>query len=423
MSVQIGQQLRQAREAQHISQAKAARDTLIRIHYLQALEAGDLIAIPSAAQARGFLRAYAAYLGLDTEPLMASLNGLAQKTDPVAETESVQSITPAIQATQSNEILQQIGQKLKTQRSLLGLTLEDVERHTHLRQRFLSALENGDLSNLPSPVQGRGMLKNYAGFLGLDPEPVLLQFAEALQTRLAANQAADQAAHPTQRKEPVRPAPPIPGPIKRLFSGDLLAGTLLVVVLISFIVWGAARIFSVQSKDTASPTAPSIAEVLLITPSATLSPTLPATTPTAQPAVFPGFGDESPTAETPGALPLPGIQQGVQVYISVYQRAYLQVWVDGQDTFQGRVLAGSAYNFEGKERVELLTSNGAALQVFYNQQDQGILGLFGEVIYEVYTLDGVQTPTPTITPTGTTTARPSPTARQTATPAGAPALP
>ncbi len=423
MSVQIGQQLRQAREAQHISPAKAARDTLIRIHYLQALEAGDLKAIPSAAQARGFLRAYADYLGLDSEPLMSSLNGLAQKTDPVAETESVPSVTPATQATQSNEILQQIGQKLKTQRSLLGLTLEDVERHTHLRQRYLSALENGDLSNLPSPVQGRGMLKNYASFLGLDPEPVLLQFAEALQTRLAANKAADQAAHPTQPKEPVRPAPPIPGPLKRLFSGDLLAGTLLVVVLISFIVWGAARIFSVQSENTASPTAPSIAEVLLITPSATLSPTLPATTSTVQPAVFPGFGDESPTAETPGALPLPGIQQGVQVYISVYQRAYLQVWVDGKDTFQGRVLAGSAYNFEGKERVELLTSNGAALQVFYNQQDQGILGLFGEAIYEVYTLDGVQTPTPTITPTGTTTPRPSPTPRQTATPAGAPALP
>jgi len=88
------------------------------------------------------------------------------------------------------------------------------------------------------------------------------------------------------------------------------------------------------------------------------------------------------------------------------------------------VLAGSAYNFEGKERVELLTSNGAALQVFYNQQDQGILGLFGEAIYQVYTLEGVQTPTPTITPTGTTTPRPSPTPRQTVTPeAGAPALP
>lgn len=424
MSEQIGQQLRQAREAQHISQAKAARDTLIRIHYLQALEAGDLKAIPSTAQARGFLRAYASYLGLEAEPLISSLDGIAQITEPVEKFETPSSAAPAIPATQTDEILQQIGQKLKIQRNLLGLTLEDVERHTHLRQRYLLALEKGDLRNLPSPVQGRGMLKNYASFLGLDPEPILLQFAEALQSRLAANQAAVQAAHPTQPKEPVRPAPPLPGPLRRLFSGDLLAGTLLVILLISFIIWGAARIFSVQSEDTASPTAPSIAEVLLITPSLTPSATLPATTPTVPPAVLPGFVDESPTAETPGALPLPGIQQGVQVYISVYQRAYLQVWVDGKDTFQGRVLAGSAYNFEGKERVELLTSNGAALQIFYNQQNQGILGLFGEAIYEVYTLDGVQTPTPTITPTGTTTPRPSPTPRQTATPeAGAPALP
>ena len=332
--------------------------------------------------------------------------------------------TPVTESSPADELFQQIGNILKQQRSLLGLTLEDVERHTHLRQRYLAALEIGNLSNLPSPVQGRGMLKNYATFLGLDPEPVLMLFAEALQAQLVANQAANQVSHPKQRREPARPARPLPGPLQRLLSGELLVGALLSIVLISFVVWGAARIFRVQAENPPSPTAPSIAEVLLTTPSTTPSPTPPPTTPTALPAVFPGLGEESPTAETPGALSLPNSQQGVQVYISVYQRAYIQVWADGEEVFQGRVLAGSAYNFEGEERVELLTSNGAALQVFYNQQDQGILGLFGQAIFEVYTLEGVQTPTPTITVTSTTTPRPSPTPRQTATPAaGAPAIP
>jgi cytoskeleton protein RodZ len=288
----------------------------------------------------------------------------------------------------------------------------------------LIALENGDLNHLPSPVQGRGMLKNYASFLGMDPEPILLQFADGLQARLVAQQAAAQAALPAPRREPVRPARPLPGPLQRLLSGDILIGALLSIVLIGFIIWGAARILRVQADNLPSPTSPSIAEVLLITPSATPSPTPPPAASADPPGIFPGIGEESPTAETPAVIALPASQQRVQVYISVYQRAYLQVWVDGEEEFQGRVLPGSAYNYEGEERVELLTSNGAALQVFYNQQDQGILGLFGQPVHIIYTLEGLQTPTPTITATSTTTPRPSPTPRQTSTPeAGAPALP
>lgn len=424
MSEQTGRQLRQAREAKQVSQAQAARDTLIRVHYLQALEAGDYKAIPSAAQARGFLRAYADYLGLDGQALLAALEETASTNETAEEVENLPTPVLASSPSQADEILVQIGQKLKHQRNLLGLTLEDVERHTHLRQRYLIALENGDLNNLPSPVQGRGMLKNYANFLGMDPEPVLLQFAEGLQARLADNQAASQAANPTQRREPVRPARPLPGPLQRLLSGDILIGAVLSIILISFIVWGAARIFQVQAENSPSPTSPSIAEVLLATQSATPTMTPPPVTATTPAAGFPGVGEENSTAETPGVVFLPATQQGVQVYISVYQRAYLRVWVDGKEEFQGRVLAGSAYNFEGKERVELLTSNGAALQVFYNQQDQGILGLFGQAVYNIYTLEGLQTPTPTVTATSTITPRPSPTPRQTATPdAGAPALP
>jgi len=424
MSEKVGQQLRQAREAKQLSPAQAARDTLIRVHYLQALEAGDFKAIPSTAQARGFLRAYANYLGLNTEALLKDLEEPAQKDEPVVEVEDSPNLPPTSEPSKANEILQQIGQKLKQRRSLLGLTVEDVERHTHLRQRYLLALENGDLNNLPSPVQGRGMLKNYASFLGLDPEPILLQFADGLQARLVASQAEAQATRPVPKREPARPARPLPGPLQRLLSGDILVGALLSIVMISFIVWGAARIFSVQADNPPSPTSPSIAEVLLITPTSTPSPTLSPGTPTAPSGIFPGSGEENPTTETPGLVALPATQRGVQVYISVYQRAYLQVWVDGEEEFQGRVLPGSAYNFDGEERIEIITSNGAALQVFYNQQDQGILGLFGQAVHHIYTLEGLQTPTPTITATGTTTPRLSPTPQWTATPgAGAPALP
>ena len=66
---------------------------------------------------------------------------------------------------------------------MLSLTLEEIERHTRMRAQFMDALEKGNFDELPSPVQTRGMLSNYASFLDLDVDDILLQFADALQAR------------------------------------------------------------------------------------------------------------------------------------------------------------------------------------------------------------------------------------------------
>src|SRR5512135_1960943 len=72
MSMTVGQQLRQARENRSLSIDQAAMATKIRPHYLRALEADELSAMPSIAHARGFLRAYAGFLGLNAEALLAN---------------------------------------------------------------------------------------------------------------------------------------------------------------------------------------------------------------------------------------------------------------------------------------------------------------------------------------------------------------
>jgi hypothetical protein len=87
----------------------------------------------------------------------------------------------------------------------------------------------------------------------------------------------------------------------------------------------------------------------------------------------------------------------------------MRVSVDGDIEFEGRVIPGSAYSFSGEFQIELLTGNGAALQVFFNGEDLGVLGVYGEVIYEVYTPQGVVLPTPTNTPVPTNTPPASPT--------------
>ncbi|NOX61423.1 MAG: helix-turn-helix domain-containing protein, partial [Chloroflexi bacterium] len=61
----IGQLLRQAREAQGLSLADVEEQTRIRQRYLAALEADDWDELPNEVVARGFLRTYAAFLGID----------------------------------------------------------------------------------------------------------------------------------------------------------------------------------------------------------------------------------------------------------------------------------------------------------------------------------------------------------------------
>ncbi len=68
----IGEQLRAAREAAGLSLEDAARATHIRLKLLAAMEADDYTAFASPAQARGFVRNYAAFLGLEAEALLNS---------------------------------------------------------------------------------------------------------------------------------------------------------------------------------------------------------------------------------------------------------------------------------------------------------------------------------------------------------------
>jgi cytoskeletal protein RodZ len=413
MTESIGQQLRQARKARSLTLEDVAQATHMRVHYLQALESNDIEALPSMVQARGFLRSYAEFLELDAEPLLLALSGevSSEGTLPALEptSETIQDVGFSEDAPEV--IFIEIGQKLKHQRELLGLSLEDVERHTHLRIHNLQALEAGRIDDLPSPVQARGMLSNYAVFLGLDPEPLLLRFADGLQARLTQKQLAQRPSRPKSTRQPSR----LPVSIRRIFSGELLVGTIVIIFLIGFVVWAAVRIFTLQTdQGEPPPTAPSIAEVLLATQTATTTPTQVPSTPTIPAVVPPTVGvEEDNTDEEP---PLPGPGESVLVYITVRQRAWVRVIVDDEVVLSGRVLPGNAYNFAGDERVELLTGNGAALQVFFNQQDQGPLGLYGEVVHRVFTIDSIQTPTPTITSTPTVTPRATQTPRFTASP-------
>src|SRR5580765_1587347 len=64
-------------------------------------------------------------------------------------------------------------ERLYAARERKGVDLYRAERDTKIRARYLGALERGDYKELPGAVYTKGFLRNYALYLGLDPDEVL----------------------------------------------------------------------------------------------------------------------------------------------------------------------------------------------------------------------------------------------------------
>ena len=60
---EIGATLREARERRHLTYEQVEAEIKIRAKYLRALEEEEFDSLPSGTYVRGFLRAYASYLG------------------------------------------------------------------------------------------------------------------------------------------------------------------------------------------------------------------------------------------------------------------------------------------------------------------------------------------------------------------------
>lgn len=69
-----------------------------------------------------------------------------------------------------------LAQRLRAARDKMGVSIEEAERATKIRRRYIEAIEAGDFDRLPDGPPSRGFIKNYARYLGLDPDQSLMDF-------------------------------------------------------------------------------------------------------------------------------------------------------------------------------------------------------------------------------------------------------
>ena len=484
MKTTIGEQLRQAREKRNITLKEAERITHIRLHFLQELEHDHPELLLSGAQARGFLRLYASFLGLKPRLLLEQLDeqmgieqhearifqgekkvdeskakspqakssgflkkyfrhsehkkenksaekkqqnaievsprkypveeggqqegkevpegDLVTKGNTITSHESEKGSKAAVSRS-SQEIFNEIGAAFHTRRENLELTLADIERFTHLKRTYIQAIEEGRFNDLPSTVQGHGMINNYAKFLDLDNDAIMSLYADAIQARrIERTYLFKKTDEPT-----VLFKINFPKSWRRFLTPDLIVGGVIIIALFAFTLWGAGQIFSSAKKEPTE--APSISQMLqntsTLTPSANLEET---------PKPESGEGATQAAAaaplETIASTPVATVNAApLQLYIVSHQRAWMRITVDDRIVFEGRTVPENVYTYSGNDQIDLLTGNGAALEVYFNQDYLGELGKMGEVINLSFTLEGMNIPIPTVMPTPEATATyPSP---------------
>ena len=325
------------------------------------------------------------------------------------------------------------GQSLKEAREQKGVSLEEVEEVTRIRQKFLQALEEGNYGALPAETYVKGFLRTYAMYLELDPEEVMALY----EGRENEGKAALSQPGFFQPMDISMAAP-------SWLTPDLVIGALLIIVLLAFGSWAAWHYLPPTIKTqllfwratataTPSPTATTSTEIVLPSATPTATPTtMPPAVPTATPTTLPtaAVAVSTPTStsvptSTPTSVltstptstltntptsaltntPTPRVSTGIEVELNIVEYAWMRVIVDGDEVFAGSLEAGTTRTWRGRESVALRCGNAGGVEATVNGEPLGLLGERGQVVDMEWFAVGV-TPTPvtpevTVTPTVT----------------------
>jgi cytoskeletal protein RodZ len=109
------------------------------------------------------------------------------------------------------------GERLKRERELREVSVDELTKATRISARFIEALENEDWAKLPGGVFGHGFVRTIARYLGLNEEALLGEY-DSTRT---------EHSHPT----PSKPEQRIPSPPKWLPVAAVLLALLLLAGL------------------------------------------------------------------------------------------------------------------------------------------------------------------------------------------------
>jgi len=231
------------------------------------------------------------------------------------------------------------GERLKRERELREVTLEEITSATRIGPRFLEALENEDWEKLPGGVFNRGFVRSVARYLGLDEEAFLAEYDLA--------HGAQAASVADYRNDPIPSAPKWVPLVLVLGIAALLAG-LYFGGRYGWHYYQARRAkASLSSNGLAIPQP---------------APAAPTANTSAAPA----------SRDTPAVAPT-----ALDLLVSASAAAHLRVLADDNVVFDTDLHAGENRHFTALRNFEVSASDSGAVLLEMNGQTVPPLGLPG----------------------------------------------
>jgi cytoskeleton protein RodZ len=242
--------------------------------------------------------------------------------------------------------LSTIGEALRSAREAQGRSLHDAAEATRIRTSYLEALEQERFGELGGSVYAKGFLRSYAGYLGVDPVPLL----EAYR------------AQETPEAPVFEHAPRVVGGLRsgRRGPGWLSVAIVCVAIILLVSLWGLLR----PAPD------PGGAQPAFVTTPARTTGAGAAATPAATPA--------KPATARPAA-------RDVRVTLRYAGASWTRVTADGRVAFQGIPGPRQRRTFTARRSLNLVLGNPAGVRLTVNGRDLGVPDRSGSIWHHTFT--------------------------------------
>ena len=273
------------------------------------------------------------------------------------------------------------GDRLRREREMRGVTLDEISASTKIARRHLEALETEHFDSLPGGVFNRGFVRAYARFLGIDEDQAVADYVSA----------SDEQSQP-EPSFPLEIQPNTDPQLNPRRSSLPLLLALLALVIVLAIFWARNK-RQPEAVENSAGSATSAA-----TPSA-------ATAPPAEPA--PSSTQSAPSVTTPlptpaavtspenspanaSAAPQSPAERTFSVKVEAKEEAWVTVTADGKTIISGKTLkAGEQQVVHAGKRIVLVTRNAGGIDVSFNGKPLGPVGNESEVRALTFTAAGL----------------------------------
>lgn len=236
-----------------------------------------------------------------------------------------------------------LGQDLKKERELRGISLKEISDSTKINIHFLQALEDDRLEMLPGGFFIKGILRSYAGYLGLEDSAVLNKYYEEEQRRRQNEEGGETL-------ENADSSPKIP----KSFRNKVFFALTFVVILAVL-----SSIYFIFHKDQKE--APQINSIPV---SAPMETELPLSQPITKP--------EEPVKATE-----------MNLVIDFQQKTWIQLFIDGELRLDGIKYPGETFTAIARNEIIFNLGNAGGLSYTINETPGKSFGKSGVVVKNI----------------------------------------